>query len=136
MTYDDELKMLWILSASKTVFATDLSGGLVYGSWSLPLRNGEGIAVDNQADPPRLFVATCAHDQHEATLFEFMKPVVRANSVPHDSTDSLVIVAILALISVVLLVSTTVAIIVFLLRRTRDDDKKDPATEMLCGTQL
>lgn len=37
---------------------TDLTGTIVYDYWDLPVVNPEGIAINNKADPPKLYIAT------------------------------------------------------------------------------
>ena len=43
---------------SYRVYVTDVTASIVYDYWSIPLTNGEGIAIDYIADPPLLYVTT------------------------------------------------------------------------------
>lgn len=40
------------------VFLTDLTGTIIYDYWDLPVENPEGIAINNDVDPPMLYIAT------------------------------------------------------------------------------
>eukprot|EP00324_Dicrateria_rotunda_P001203 CAMPEP_0206155308 /NCGR_PEP_ID=MMETSP1474-20131121/2025_1 /ASSEMBLY_ACC=CAM_ASM_001110 /TAXON_ID=97495 /ORGANISM="Imantonia sp., Strain RCC918" /LENGTH=245 /DNA_ID=CAMNT_0053553905 /DNA_START=222 /DNA_END=956 /DNA_ORIENTATION=- len=59
LAYDDALDLLWVLSdQNEQVFLTDLTGTIVYDYWDLPVANPEGIAINNVADPPMLYIST------------------------------------------------------------------------------
>jgi len=161
LVYDDQLEMLWILSNSaETIFVTDLSGSLVYDSWALPLNNGQGIAINNNADPPRLYVTTDPHSTHNtqyvAALFEFQKPVIGTGLAYPDANEEIVPVAcdgcdqvwrstskssddgtpivaiVVPLVSAAVLIAAIVGLVagVAIIRRWSTEEE-DPATEML-----
>ena len=154
-----DFRQHWILSDnSEKIYVTDLSGSLVYDSWALPLTHGDGIAINNNANPPRLYVTTDPHSSHGteyvAALFEFEKPVIGtglaypdaepASPVACDGCDKVwdnetndddisilaIVVPIVLASALVITVLVLVAAVVFI-RRWNSPEEHDPATEML-----
>ena len=80
LAFDEELGLLWVLSdKSEQVFLTDTTGKDVLDYWDLPMENPEGIAIDNTANPPLMYIVTDPSSPHGkqyvSAVFKFIKPV-------------------------------------------------------------
>merc|ERR1711974_286167 len=80
LAYDNELDKLWVLSdQSERLFLTDLYGKEVIDYWDLPMENPEGIAINNDLDPPVVYIVTDPSSPHGkqyiSAFFAFTKPV-------------------------------------------------------------
>jgi len=92
LAYDSELDLLWVLSdQSERVFLTDLQGSEVYDYWDLPMENPEGIAINNQIDPPAMYIVTDPSSPHGkqyiSALFIFTKPRVGTGRQFYNKND-------------------------------------------------
>jgi len=89
LAYDEELDLLWVLSdQDEKVYLTDLTGTEVLDSWDLPVKNPEGIAVNNNSDPKYLYIATDpsapSGPQYLPLIVGFEKPVEGTGYVNYD----------------------------------------------------
>jgi len=79
--YDSELDLLWVLSdKSESLYVTSLNGTHIYDYWKLPMKNAEGLAIDNTASPKMMYIATDPSSpegaQYVAALYTFYKPEI------------------------------------------------------------
>jgi len=65
-------------SRARRVMLCDPTGRTVIDYWDLPMRNAEGIAINNQHDPPLMFISTDSASgsrKYAGLFFKFAKPV-------------------------------------------------------------
>jgi len=81
LCYDNDLDLLWVLSdVSEAIYVTNVETGAVYDYWDLDMENPEGVALNNDHDPPLLYISTDPSSpqgaQYVAALFIFEKPTI------------------------------------------------------------